>query len=299
MDKIYWRNFYNKHKINVEPSLFAKFIYDNYLLGSTNTDSTGIKDTKSNALSLLELGCGNGRDSLYFAINAIDVIAIDQVQEEIEFLNNYIQTLIKNEESLQDNKRKTIQLLLQDMSQRLHKQSVPHFLAGDFTQLDNFGFRRYFDCIYSRFTLHSISKVQQDKTLANCLKYCKKGGILAIEARGEKNSLCGRGKAIDNEPNAFIYDEHYRRFLNFEQTLREIKSLRFNPNDTICSPLACDTGNTSNNTDAHNNLAVGGGGGTTYCFKILYAMEDNGFAPFNGEDDYFIRIVAKKESCGS
>ena len=51
MDKTYWREFYSRHKIGVEPSLFAKFVYKNYLLESTNCDTN--KYAKSNAPSLL------------------------------------------------------------------------------------------------------------------------------------------------------------------------------------------------------------------------------------------------------
>lgn len=250
MDKTYWREFYSRHKIGVEPSLFAKFVYKNYLLESTNCDTN--KYAESNALSLLELGCGNGRDSLYFANNGIDTTAIDQVQEEIAFLNDYVET---QQDSKQSHTEST-----QEAEQRLDSQNNPHFLCGDFTQLDSFSFQQQFDCIYSRFTLHSVNKAQQDKTLADCLKYCKEGGILAIEVRGEKNSLCGKGKAVEGETNAFIYDNHYRRFLNLTQTLQEIESLRFSRNNAMQETInqkADDTSNTQ--ADAHT-ITMGGGG---------------------------------------
>lgn len=239
MDKTYWREFYSRHKIGVEPSLFAKLVYKNYLLESINCDTN--KYAESNAPSLLELGCGNGRDSLYFANNGIDTTAIDQVQEEVEFLNGYAKTL-------------------QDSKQSPQTKNIPRFLCGDFTQLDSFSFQRQFDCIYSRFTLHSVSKAQQDKTLADCLKYCKDGGILSVEVRGEKNSLCGKGKAVENETNAFIYDNHYRRFLNFTQTLQEIESLRFSSNNATQGVFNKKTDNTSN-TQADTRIITTGGGG--------------------------------------
>lgn len=239
MDKTYWREFYSRHKIGVEPSLFAKLVYKNYLLESINCDTN--KYAESNAPSLLELGCGNGRDSLYFANNGIDTTAIDQVQEEVEFLNGYAKTL-------------------QDSKQSPQTKNIPRFLCGDFTQLDSFSFQRQFDCIYSRFTLHSVSKAQQDKTLADCLKYCKDGGILSVEVRGEKNSLCGKGKAVENETNAFIYDNHYRRFLNFTQTLQEIESLCFSSNNATQWVFNKKTDNTSN-TQADTRIITTGGGG--------------------------------------
>ncbi|BAM12296.1 adenylylsulfate kinase [Helicobacter cinaedi PAGU611] len=247
MDKTYWREFYSRHKIGVEPSLFAKLVYKNYLLESINCDTN--KYAESNAPSLLELGCGNGRDSLYFANNGIDTTAIDQVQEEVEFLNGYAKTL-------------------QDSKQSPQTKNIPRFLCGDFAQLDSFSFQRQFDCIYSRFTLHSVSKAQQDKTLADCLKYCKDGGILSVEVRGEKNSLCGKGKAVENETNAFIYDNHYRRFLNFTQTLQEIESLRFSSNNATQGVFNKKTDNTSN-TQADTRIITTGGGGIMLSLTAL------------------------------
>lgn len=260
MDKTYWRDFYSRHKIGVEPSLFAKFVYKNYLLESTNCDTN--KYAESNAPSLLELGCGNGRDSLYFANNGIDTTAIDQVQEEIAFLNDYVET---QQDSKQNHTEST-----QEAEQRSDSQNNPYFLCGDFTQLDSFGFQQQFDCIYSRFTLHSISKAQQDKTLADCLKYCKDGGILAIEVRGEKNSLCGKGKAVENESNAFIYDNHYRRFLNFTQTLQEIESLRFSQNNATQETINQKVDNTSNTQADTHTITMGGGG---YIMLLLLVLK--------------------------
>ena len=277
MDKTYWRDFYSKHKIGIEPSLFARFVYENYLLSYTKqgfniVDSYSdmqspqeTQNTESNAPSLLELGCGNGRDSLYFANNSIDTTAIDQVQEEVEYLNDYVASLLEKDKSSQKDTNTTdtnanAESLSQSKTQKTNIQNNPHFLCGDFTQLDSFGFQQQFDCIYSRFTLHSVNKAQQDKTLADCLKYCKDGGILAIEVRGEKNSLCGKGKAVENESNAFIYDNHYRRFLNFTQTLQEIETLRFSSNNAMQETINQKADDTSNTQADTHTITMGGGG---------------------------------------
>lgn len=60
-DVNYWNDFY-KNKPDIEaPSLFAKFVGENIVQGK----------------NMLELGCGNGRDSLYFMELGINVTAID------------------------------------------------------------------------------------------------------------------------------------------------------------------------------------------------------------------------------
>lgn len=192
MDKNYWRDYYASHRFNAQASLFATFVMEHYL-------------TKGHRL--LELGCGNGRDSMYFARHGVEVVAIDQVQEEIAYLNTYASSY---EASSLD-------------------YTPPQFVAGDFTHLEDLHIPKEYDCIYSRFTLHSIDKKSQDKVLQDSLSLCAQEGILAIEVRGEKNALYGKGEAILDESGAFIYDNHYRRFLNFEDTLNFIENLRHRP----------------------------------------------------------------------
>ena len=56
----YWNNFYKKFNLK-KPSLFAKFV---------------LKKLKKNSL-LLEVGCGNGRDTFFFLKNNIRCTAYD------------------------------------------------------------------------------------------------------------------------------------------------------------------------------------------------------------------------------
>lgn len=294
MDKSYWTKFYAKHKVGGKPSLFAQFVWDSYLRQmqvdkksnanshayntQIHTNAKAHANTQTNAnttlstnnaqntqtstkishtphtdtLSLLELGCGNGRDALFFAKNKIQTTAIDQVADEISYLAKHCATTTKG-------------------------IANPHFIAGDFTNLstiferggagiafsstkssaitarqDNLESTR-FDCIYSRFTLHSITHTQQEILLSQIPHFLAPSGIVAIEARGKKNSLYQQGEPVEGEANAFIHDSHYRRFVDFE---------------SLCEVL-----------ESQLNLT------------IHFAKEDRGFAPFNGEDDYFFRVV--------
>ena len=70
-DKSYWKEYYRKNPNPVDPSTFAKFII-------------GFMEPEK---KLIELGCGNGRDSVYFAQQKINVTAIDQIEEEMDYLN--------------------------------------------------------------------------------------------------------------------------------------------------------------------------------------------------------------------
>lgn len=267
MDKIYWENYYKTHLQNAAPSLFAKFVWENYLanlkknsrqsatachveqsetspLSKTATQNSRqsaatcrVKRSETSAIikkrldssptaqndkiRLIELGCGNGRDSLYFAKCDLSVLGVDQCENVVEFLNAHF------------------------------KSENLRFLSGDFTALADFEER--FDAVYSRFTLHSITQTQQDKLFAWIVRNLKSGGVLAIEARGLKNSLFQKGEAVPNEPNAFIYENHYRRFVDIAALCEALKRLNFSLN---------------------------------------FAKEEQNFAPFKDENDYFFRIIA-------
>lgn len=208
-DKNYWEYYYAQQNSERLPSLFAQYVY-------TLTDNR--KDLK-----IIELGCGNGRDSVFFAQNGLCVEAVDQCDTEIA----YLQSEYKNIPNLK-------------------------FKCNDFSSLDNLN---TYDIVYSRFTLHSVSEAQEMKTLEWAFNNLVHSGMLCVEVRGTKNEICGLGTPVEDEKNAFIYDNHYRRFIDF---------------DTFCHQLS----------------RLG--------FTITYAEEKKGFAPFKGTDETFIRVIAKK-----
>jgi ubiquinone/menaquinone biosynthesis C-methylase UbiE len=102
----YWENYYQSGAAPAEPSNFASFVVAKHVQPGQ---------------SLIELGCGNGRDAQFFAASGIDVIAVDQCESEIEGLAKTNGT---------------------------HPNL--HYRAGDFTTLPDSD--KKFDVIYSRFT---------------------------------------------------------------------------------------------------------------------------------------------------
>ena len=209
MDKKYWEAFYQIQNEDLKPSLFAKTVRETY-----------VKPTQS----LIELGCGNGRDAVFFANEGVIVTAIDQCENEIEFLKMRYQHLANC-----------------------------IFHSNDFSSLNDF--ETPFDIVYSRFTLHSVSEAEEQRTLQWAYKNLRAGGRLCIEVRGQKNEIYKFGEKVKGEADAYIYNNHYRRFLNFNE---------------LC------------------NLLVSLG------FSLDFAIEEKGFAPFAGQNETFIRIIAKK-----
>lgn len=172
----YWEEYYKNHQDPGDESPFARFIVP-FL---------------KNGGSLYELGCGNGRDSLFFEKFGVNIVAFDQCENEINYLND---------------KYKSEKLSFED---------------GDFTTL---GKKAPSDSIYSRFTLHSVNEEQEIQTLKWAFDTLKDNGLFFIEIRSVHDELFGQGEALDG--NSFVTD-HYRRFVKFEDFVGRIEAVGFN-----------------------------------------------------------------------
>lgn len=204
----YWEGYYKSGVAPETPSLFAKYVLDNYAESGD---------------SLIELGCGNGRDARFFAANGVGVVAIDQCAEEIDILVG---------------------------TNGQHPNLT--FKTGDFTNLKDDGGK--YDLIYSRFTLHSVTAEAQQRTLEWCKSNLAVGGKLCIETRGQKNEIYAKGEPVLGEKDAFVFEDHYRRFVDFDGFRDDI-------------------------------VNVG--------LSIIEAEESTGFAPFQDTDYHFIRAIAE------
>lgn len=209
MDKNYWKNIYSKQSEKEQPSLFAKYVVETIMVKGKN---------------IIELGCGSGRDAIFFAnADAKQVLAVDQCDNIIELL-----------------------------VQRFQKVDNLNFKCLDFTCLDDIG---PFDIVYSRFTLHSISKEQEENVLRWAYRNLLPDGKFCIEVRGQKNEIFQVGTPVEGEADAFILNDHYRRFIHFETLCEKLKALGFN---------------------------------------LEFAKEEKGFAPYKGTDETYIRVIASK-----
>ncbi|WP_028547141.1 class I SAM-dependent methyltransferase [Paenibacillus taiwanensis] len=178
MDYSYWDNYYTKAEASNEPTKFA----------------TDILSVLEKGKTLIELGCGNGRDSLFFAANDIRVIAIDQSKNAISKLqSNYANENIQ-------------------------------FAAKDFIRSNVLKTNNY-DYVYSRFTLHSITEEEEDILLNNVYNSMKTGGQFFIEARSIKDEIYGLGKQVGK--NSYYYNEHYRRFIVLDELVQKLQLIGF------------------------------------------------------------------------
>ena len=201
----YWNQYYHNQICSTQPSPFAQYV------------STLVEPGKT----LVDLGCGNGRDALFFAGQGLDVLAIDLSRAAVNQLN---------------------------------QNPVDHarFLCGDFIASDAHKPDSY-DYAYSRFTIHAINQKQESMLLQAMFRALKPGGKFFVEVRSVNDPLYGKGKAV--ERNAFFYDNHYRRFIVRDELVQAFE----------------------------------------HCgFRVEYAKEQTGFAPYGNDDPPVIRMVAVK-----
>ena len=163
-DTSYWNEFYNKIKDLDEPSLFAQSVIENMEKGR----------------SVLELGCGNGRDSLYFMKQGMIVTAIDASD-----------------------------MIINQLSSQYSGMPI-QFICDDFVCSETV-YQRQYDYCYSRFSIHAINEQQEKELVKNVYNALKTNGRFFVEVRSINDEIYGKGKQAGR--NAFIYNGHFRRFV--------------------------------------------------------------------------------------
>jgi SAM-dependent methyltransferase len=180
--KQYWEKYYSQHPHPFNPSAFAIAI-------SRHIKKPGL---------LIELGCGNGRDAIFFSQKLdVNVLAIDQCELEIERLA------------------------------RDHSNDKLEFVAADFSRYEPQKRPLY---VYSRWTIHAIDELAEERTFGWVGRQLKSGGKLFIEARSIRDDLYGVGEKVGN--HAFISD-HYRRFIEMGVFQSRLEKVGFKIDEAI------------------------------------------------------------------
>jgi bifunctional enzyme CysN/CysC len=171
---VHWAKFYASHKA-APPSPFALACVPRFFAGST----------------LLELGCGNGRDAAYFAEQGLRVTALDRSEAAIQAC---IAGPAGNE---------------------------AEFLCLDAANVGSLAPRR-FDVVYSRFSLHAMTREEEDAALAASRDLLSGGGLLCIECRSINDALAREGEVLS--PTERIAG-HYRRFIVLQELVEKLGEL--------------------------------------------------------------------------
>ena len=181
----YWNNYYKKRNLLIKPTKFAIFCK---------------KKLKKYKGVVYDIGCGNGRDSVYFNKNKIFCIGVDKSLRAISGSK-------KNFWFYKNN---------------FKRKNFCNFFSN---QIINVKFS-----VYSRFSLHSIT-YEHEKQLFNSLIKQKNLEYLFIECRTLDDELYGKGKKVgkhefvwENVTNKHKYiASHYRRFIDPSVLKKQLK----------------------------------------------------------------------------
>lgn len=185
-EKDYWNNFYSQFSVSIP---------------STWCVTTAIEADRS--IPLVEFGCGNGRDSMYFASHGYTVYGCDLSAEAIQ-KNNKKAVGMTNLEFCQAD--------VSDAEQVVAVIDKARGGGGSSSSGDGENIT-----VYTRFFLHSIDKEQQDKFFAALADGLVAGDKLYFEYR------CAMDESLDKVHGK----EHYRRYIDTPAMMEELVELGF------------------------------------------------------------------------
>ena len=160
----YWNQFYKKESIRHE-STFARFT-----LKKINIEKSRV----------LDIGCGNGRDSYFFNKKGFKVTGIDISKKAIQ----------KNSKVL-----------------------VKNLIFKKF-DIDKDEIKNKYDVIYCRFFVHTVSELLENKLISLIKKSKNKGTLVFFEFRNYKDKIFGNFKAIDHNKIIEFEKGHFRRIID-------------------------------------------------------------------------------------
>lgn len=143
-------------------------------------------------LNILEVGCGNGRDAVYFAARGHAVVAID-----------------RSETAIQAGHAAT---------------SAPglDFRVAEVTDLE--GLDGHFDVVYSRFCLHAMTIPEENEFIEYSRRLLTSGGVLLVECRSINDPLAREGEVISKTERIH---GHYRRFIVADELRSKLEQAAF------------------------------------------------------------------------
>jgi bifunctional enzyme CysN/CysC len=171
----HWQSYYKSDVAPIGQSSFAELITVDF----------------PKARCLLEVGCGNGRDAVFFAKLGIDVTALDISSAAIE-------TCLEH-----------------------HEGTSACFKTGSIDDLFS-GVVERFDTIYSRFSLHAMTPSEEQVFIELAAQLLLPGGRLYIECRSINDPLAREGDVLSPTERLF---GHYRRFIIPDEISRGVSDV--------------------------------------------------------------------------
>lgn len=180
--QIYWDQFYQTDRLGIEdiPSQFATFVIGEF--------------SKSNAI--IDIGCGNGRDSFFFCRHMENVVGVDASRNAVEHCNQKAGHLGLNNVGFHH--------------LDLAGDGCLNFLEG--LALDFSGV-----VAYARFLVHAIDEESEVNLLKMASFVSDRGGAVAFEFRTHRD---------ENQKKET--STHYRRYINPLEFMENARSAGLN-----------------------------------------------------------------------
>lgn len=143
-----------------------------------------VRDLKKDwhGLTLLDLGCGDGKDSLYFARNGFHVTSVDFSESGIQRLRNAaLKGGFTHVTAVQEDLRKI------------------HFKENSF------------DVIYAHLSLHYFDDVTTTQLFDRLSTFLKEGGLIFVKCKSTDDSLYGVGEKVGKD---MYIKNHLRHFFS-------------------------------------------------------------------------------------
>lgn len=179
----HWNSFYASHVASApaEPSPFALWV----------------NEQLSPEVAVVEVGCGNGRDALFFARDGRAVMAFDQSEEAIDIV-------VESAKNAGLTRLSAEPVAVEDLAAVANRDSVRRSLdQGEVA-------------VYARFFLHAITEEAQDVFLSWLVEFLEPGEGCYLEYR-----------AADLSADQYEFGTHYRRSVTAEKLAHQCKSLGF------------------------------------------------------------------------
>ncbi len=178
--KSYWNKFYSANQNTVRllvPSQFAAFVA-NELDRST---------------TIIDVGCGNARDSLFFEKYGYNTIGLDASDTAIT---------LARAKGIEQGARNLL----------FHTTNLRDSVLGDILEQTQSQTR----CIYARFFLHAITDAEEGYLLRTLASGCRSGDMLALEYRVEADENTVKEAA-----------PHFRRYLTSDSLDARLTTIGF------------------------------------------------------------------------
>ena len=178
----YWDQFYQSDRLGIEdiPSQFATFVVGEF--------------PKSSAI--IDIGCGNGRDSFFFCRHVKEVVGVDGSRNAIDHCNNKSKHMSVNNVGFHH----------VDLS----TDACMAFLDG--LAVDFSG-----TVAYARFLVHAIDEDSEANLLKMARYVSERGGAVALEFRTHRD---------ENQKKET--STHYRRYINPLEFMENARSAGLN-----------------------------------------------------------------------